>query len=216
MEEINNNIGVLFDLDGVIIDSETRYTVFWEDMEAKYPSGIPNFTTKIKGTNLSSIMSHYTDENKKAAILKELTEFEKTMRYDIFPEAQRFLDDLRAARIPCVIVTSSGQSKMDRLFAQHPELKDYFSGIVTGEMVSHSKPHPECFIKGAEMIDVPASRCVVFEDSIYGVNAGIASGAKVVALTTTFPDEIKKTEADRIIDSFADFRISDLHSLLDD
>ena len=216
MKENNNNIGVLFDLDGVIIDSETRYTVFWEDMEAKYPSGIPNFTTKIKGTNLSSIMSHYTDENKKAAILKELTEFEKTMRYDIFPEAQRFLDDLRTARIPCVIVTSSGQSKMDRLFSQHPELKDYFSGIVTGEMVSHSKPNPECFIKGAEMIDVPASRCVVFEDSIYGVNAGIASGAKVVALTTTFPDEIKKTEADRIIDSFADFRISDLHSLLDD
>lgn len=212
---MKKKIGVLFDLDGVIIDSETKYSVFWDNMEAKYPSGVPSFTAKIKGTNLKSIMSHYKDEAKKQAILSELSSFEKTMVYDIFPDAQRLLDELKANHIPCVIVTSSGQSKMDRLFAQHPTLKNYFHGIVTGEMVTHSKPHPECFIKGAELIGVLATDCVVFEDSIYGVNAGIASGAKVVALTTTFPEDIKNTKADKIMDSFADFHISDIYNLFD-
>ncbi len=212
---MEGKIGILFDLDGVIIDSETKYTEFWEAMEAKYPSGVPNFTTKIKGTNLQSIMSHYTDNAKKQAVLAEIAAFEKTMVYDIYPDAQRFLDELHDEHIPCVIVTSSGQTKMDRLFAQHPDLKNYFQDIVTGEMVTHSKPDPECFLKGAEMLHLPAERCAVFEDSIYGVNAGIAAGAKVVALTTTFPSEIKKTKADKIIDSFADFHISDVYKLFD-
>ena len=55
-------IGALFDLDGVVIDTEGVYSRFWEDIEKKYPTGIPDFAVKIKGTNLNSIMSHYTDD----------------------------------------------------------------------------------------------------------------------------------------------------------
>ena len=210
----SKNIGVLFDLDGVIIDSEGVYSRFWVEIEKRYPTGIPDFAAKIKGTNITSIMSHYTDENIKRMVLDDLAEFEKQMRYDVFPDARRFLQDLKAAEIPCAMVTSSGEMKLLRLFKQHPMLKDYFSAIVSGEMVTHSKPHPECFLKGAELIGRRTSDCVVFEDSIFGVESGIAAGAKVVALTTTFPEAIKNTKADTFIDSFADFGVEDIMRLL--
>ena len=165
-------IGALFDLDGVVIDTEGVYSRFWEDIEKKYPTGIPDFAVKIKGTNLNSIMSHYTDPVAKAAVLDALAEFEKTMVYEIFPDAERFLKELKAAGVPCAMVTSSGEMKLQRLFAQQPHLKGYFDAIVSGEMVSHSKPHPECFLKGAEMIGCRPEDCVVFEDSLLGVRQG--------------------------------------------
>ena len=205
--------GALFDLDGVVIDTEGVYSRFWVDIEQKYPTGIPNFAVKIKGTNLASIMSHYTDPVAHEAVLKALAEFEHTMTYEIFPEAERFIRELRAAGVPCAMVTSSGEMKLQRLFAQHPHLRGYFDAIVSGEMVQHSKPHPECFEKGDRMIGCSPERCVVFEDSLLGVESGKAAGAKVVALPTTFPEAIKNTEADKIIDSFADFSLSDFLKL---
>ncbi|MGN1245356.1 MAG: HAD family hydrolase [Muribaculaceae bacterium] len=208
------HIGALFDLDGVVIDTEGVYSRFWEDIEKQYPTGIPNFAVKIKGTNLNSIMSHYTDQAAKEAVLKALAEFERTMVYEIFPEAERLLKELRAAGVPCAMVTSSGEMKLRRLFAQHPHLKGYFDAIVSGEMVKHSKPHPECFEKGAEMIGCEPKNCVVFEDSLLGVESGKAAGAKVVALPTTFPDTIRTTAADLFIDTFANFTVADFRSLL--
>lgn len=202
-------IGALFDLDGVVIDTEGVYSRFWVDIEQKYPTGIPNFAVKIKGTNLASIMSHYTDPEAKEAVLKALARFEHTMTYEIFPEAERLLRELREAGVPCAMVTSSGEMKLQRLFAQQPHLRGYFDAIVSGEMVQHSKPHPECFLKGAEMIGRRAEDCVVFEDSLLGVEAGKAAGAKVVALPTTFPEAIRTTAADLIIDSFAGFTVGD-------
>ena len=136
------------------------------------------------------------------------------MVYEISPYAERFLKELKAAGVPCAMVTSSGEMKLSRLFAQQPHLKEYFDAIVSGEMVKHSKPHPECFIKGAEIIGCRPEDCVVFEDSILGVASGKAAGAKVVALPTTFPDTIRTTEADLFIDSFANFTVDSFLELL--
>lgn len=209
-----DKIGALFDLDGVVIDTEGVYSRFWAEAERRYPTGIPDFAQKIKGTNLASILSHYPDEAVRRHILDDLEAFEREMQYEIFPDAMRFVEDLNVAGIPCAMVTSSGEMKLRRLFAQHPSLKEYFSAIVSGEMVAHSKPHPECFLKGAGLIGREASHCVVFEDSLYGVEAGVAAGAKVVALTTTFPDAIMTTKADKFIDSFAGFSVGDMLGLL--
>lgn len=213
---MKKNIGALFDLDGVVIDSEGVYSRFWVEIEKKFPSGIPGFADKIKGTNLASILSHYSDEDTKQRVLNALKEFEETMVYNIFPEALCFIGELREAGIPCAMVTSSGEMKLQRLYIQHPYLIECFDAIVSGEMVQHSKPHPECFIKGAQMIGCDPENCVVFEDSILGVQSGKAAGAKVVALPTTFPDTIKNTEADKFIDSFADFSLDDFLKILED
>ena len=209
---MEKTIGCLFDIDGVIIDSETQYSMFWDEIEKIYPTGIPNYSMVIKGSNLPSILhKYYPDEQARKEILHRLEIFEGSMPLDIFPGVIDFLEELKAASIPCVVVTSSTKEKMDRLYSLHPELKQYFVGTINGDMVTHPKPNPECYIKGAEMIDTDILKCIVFEDSINGLKAGKASGARVMALSTTLPEERLKTmEPEMIIPSFVGFHISSL------
>lgn len=206
------NWGCLFDVDGVIIDSETQYSIFWDGIEAIYPTGIPGYSMKIKGSTLPVILSkYYNSESVRQDILTRLERFEDTMPLNIFPGVIDFLQQLQAAGVPCAIVTSSTRAKMERLQRLHPELWPYFAAVIDGEMVSSPKPAPECYQKGASLIGLQPERCVVFEDSINGIKAGKAAGAYLVALSTTLPVESLKTmEPDMIIPSFAGFHVSTL------
>ena len=103
-----NKIGVLFDLDGVLIDSESVYTKFWAAAEKLYPTGIVNFAIKIKGTTLPDILSRYfPDIEVQKKLMKMINDFEASMQYIPFEEAMRFVDELSAANIPTAIVTRS-------------------------------------------------------------------------------------------------------------
>ncbi|MDE6051765.1 MAG: HAD hydrolase-like protein, partial [Paramuribaculum sp.] len=106
MTENLEGTGALFDLDGVIIDSEGTYTQFWSEIDRIYPTGIENYAYAIKGTTLPEIMKHYDDEDVKADILRRIVEFQETMRYRLYPGVERFLSELRERGIPAAIVTS--------------------------------------------------------------------------------------------------------------
>ena len=161
------NIGVLFDLDGVVIDSESIYTNFWIDIEKIFPTGIENFALKIKGSTLPTILNtYYPDEEKQAVIMSRIVDFEKNMQYRPFPEALRFIRELKEAGIRCAIVTSSSQNKMNNLYLQNPGFKELFDAVITGDVVTHSKPHPEPYLMGASAIGIQPENCYVFEDSL--------------------------------------------------
>ena len=178
--------GVLFDLDGVLIDTEGIYTQFWEAVDRRFPTGVEGFAQGIKGSNLHNILhTYFTTEEMREQVNDMLNGFQREMRYNYFPGAIELLTELRSAGIPCCIVTSSDRNKMAALYAQHPDVTSHFAAIVTGEMVSEPKPSPECFLLGARMLDVDIKDCVVIEDSINGLIAGMASGARVIGLATT-------------------------------
>ena len=203
------NIGCLFDLDGVLIDSESLYTRFCNEVEETMPTVVPDFAIKIKGSNLPTILNTYYAPSLHQAIIDKLQVFEDNMIYPIFPGVIDFLDELNKNSVPCAIVTSSSMDKVKRLFKLYPDFGQYFCGIITGDMVTHSKPNPECYLKGANAINREISNCYVFEDSIFGIQAGKAAGAHVIGLPTTLPvDKIKETEPEMIIDSFIGFRLS--------
>ena len=206
--------GVLFDLDGVLIDSETLYTEFWSNAEKKYPTGVEDFAYVIKGNNLAKILSTYfPDKEVQADLLRMIDEFERNMQYPIFPGAMELVNSLNQQNIPCAIVTSSDISKMDKLAMQHPDFLNHFNAMVTGNMVSKSKPAPECFLRGAEMIGVDIKDCVVCEDSPSGILAGLNSGAKVIAIATTLRRKDINKDAHKIVDSIADISVDDILSL---
>lgn len=206
--------GVLFDLDGVLIDSETLYTEFWSNAEKKYPTGVEDFAYVIKGNNLAKILSTYfPDKEVQADLLRMIDEFERNMQYHIFPGAMELVNSLNQQNIPCAIVTSSDISKMDKLAMQHPDFLNHFNAMVTGNMVSKSKPDPECFLRGAEMICVDIKDCVVCEDSPSGILAGLNSGAKVIAIATTLRRKDINKDAHKIVDSIADISVDDILSL---
>lgn len=209
MEIDKSKIGVLFDLDGVIIDTEGIYLNFWEEMNRLYPTGYPDLAIRIKGTNLASILSTYfPNEAAQHDIVNRLNDFQNRMEYRPFPGAVEFLQNLKTEGIPFAIATSSDNLKMQKFFSQNPVLKELITVVVTGDMVTHSKPHPECYLTAAKMINREIENCIVFEDSLQGLAAGRASGAKVVALSTTYPEEALRGKADIIVPSLADFHFS--------
>jgi HAD superfamily hydrolase (TIGR01509 family) len=195
----------LFDLDGVIMDTETQYGIFWNRM-GKELLGMDDFGRTIKGQTLNHIISHFDGVSKsKDEIIRELYEYERNMSYDYIPGADAFMKDLHARGIPMAIVTSSNDAKMVNVRKAHPELWELTDAILTSEHFSKSKPDPECFIKGMEILGGRPEETFVFEDSIHGINAGRAAGAKVIGLATTNTREAIVHLCDQVIDDFIGF-----------
>lgn len=209
---MEKELGVLFDLDGVLLDTEGIYTDFWQAVDDIYPTGVPGFTHIIKGSNLTTILdTYYPDKDLQKIIIGILDDFEKGMVYRPFEDAMKFVEELYNNDIPCCIVTSSSMEKMKNAFKQLPNFRKYFKGLVTGDMVKCCKPNPEGYLLGAKILGVSPENCYVFEDSLQGIQAGINAGCKVVALTTTIArNEVEKLKASKIIDNFAGFRVNEM------
>ncbi|MBR5685829.1 MAG: HAD family hydrolase [Muribaculaceae bacterium] len=189
MSEMTKRCGILFDLDGVLLDSEGQYSIFWASMDEEYPTGVPDFASFIKGFHLTRILGYFADDEERQTVLDKLLAFERNMKFDFFPGALEFVKKLRDAGMPIAIVTSSDRKKMQALYSQHPEFPTLFDQIVTGDMVAKAKPDPECFLMGAQLIGVDIKDCIVFEDSRNGLIAARASGARVIGITTTLTAE---------------------------
>lgn len=201
----------LFDLDGVIIDTEGQYGTFWHNIGQEFLSDQPNFSQAIKGMSLVQIYdAHFAgNEGLQTEITRRLNAFEKEMHYPYFPGVVDFLQALRAQNGVAAVVTSSNEAKMRRVYAEHPELPTLFSKIFTAEHVTRSKPAPDCYLNAAAVLGKSPSDCVVFEDSWNGLKAGRASGAKVVALATSLSRDFLEsadcaTLYDVLIDDFSE------------
>lgn len=200
----------LFDLDGVLIDSETLYTRFWERVGRSHHLPSPTFALDIKGTTLVDILNTYfPDPEVRKDVDRMLHEFENEIVYPVYDGALEFVDSLRSCGVKTVIVTSSDEKKMDFLFAQHPDFSSHFDAIVTASDVTRSKPDPEPYLVGASKVGCDPRDCVVFEDSFQGLEAGRRAGAAVIALSTTNPAASLKGKADRIVGSLAELDASE-------
>lgn len=204
---IEKPIAALFDFDGVVMDTESQYTLFWDEKGKKYHPEIPDFGHHIKGQTLTQLYEKYFlyPEELQPQITQELNEFETHMYFEYIPGVVDFMKELRKQGVKIAIVTSSNDKKMANAYRAHPELLELVDKILTADMFTHSKPHPECFLMGAEVFDVPIENCVVFEDSFHGLEAGNRAGMKVVGLSTTNPSSAIIDKASVIISDFVGF-----------
>ncbi|MBD5287250.1 MAG: HAD family phosphatase [Bacteroides sp.] len=202
--EANNDIACLFDLDGVLVDSERIYTKIWEAIEKHWPTGIENFAYKIKGTTLEDILERHFPEEAREDITKELLRLEGMMIYGPMPGAIEFIDALKAKGIPVALVTSSNGLKMDHLWHDMPGFKEKFDVIITGDEVTNSKPDPEGYLAAAKALGVDPKRCAVFEDSLQGVKAGNAAGAFVIGVAGTLKASDIQPFSDIVVNAVAD------------
>jgi HAD superfamily hydrolase (TIGR01509 family) len=132
------------------------------------------------------------------------------MVYEFIPGVPEFLKTLKEAGVPTAIVTSSNDKKMANVYRALPQIKSLVDMILTSEHFTKSKPDPECFLKGMELLGGTPADTVIFEDSIHGLTAARASGAKVIGLATTFPAERITSLCDMVIQDFSELNISDL------
>ena len=194
----------LFDLDGVILDTEGSYTAFWDDYGSRHFSE-KDFGLKIKGQTLVKILGDYfPEENERKAITDAINDFERKMSYPFVPGVENYIKSLKSNGIRTAVVTSSNLLKMENVYRCHPGFREMFDIILTSEDFSESKPSPYCYLKAMRLFGAGPEDCVVFEDSLAGLQSARASGAFVTALTTTNPEEVVRNYADLVIRDFND------------
>ena len=183
----------LFDLDGVVFDTEPQYTVFWGGVMRKFRPDVPGLEYTIKGSTLTRIFEN---------IVKGLDEFERNMDYPFVEGFEDFVKDCRRNGLKTAVVTSSNKAKMDSVMKKRPELTELFDAILMSEDFEFSKPQPDCYIKGAQRFGAKPEECLVFEDSFNGLKSGRASGAVVVGLSTSNSEEAIKEYCDIVIPNY--------------
>ena len=178
----------LFDLDGVVFDTEPQYTVFWGSQCRLYHPEHPGLEHEIKGSTLTQIYDRWFSgplASEQAAITERLNDFEAQMQFEYIGGFEQLIADLHAHGVKTAVVTSSNQPKMESVYRAQPGFRQLFDAILTSEDFEYSKPHPDCYLKAAARFGAAPEECIVFEDSFNGLKSGRAAGMKVVGVATT-------------------------------
>lgn len=209
---------ILFDCDGVLLDTESQYTEMWGSVGKELFPDVPDFALRVKGQTLASIKEQWlnNDDALVARMQQLLDGLEANMRYEYVVGAEGFVRECRAAGLRTALVTSSNARKMACVYAARPEFRTSFDTVIIAEDVEHSKPAPDGYLLAAKRFGLPPHECAVFEDSLNGLRAGRASGARVVGLSTTLPATEIAPLSDLVIPDFSHFSVQDLRNALRD
>jgi len=203
----------LFDLDGVVFNTEPQYTTFWGAQCREFHPEHPGLEHEIKGQTLVQIYDAWFSGNlqeKQALITERLNRFEQEMDYEYVAGFEEFVRNLRARGVKTAVVTSSNRVKMEAVYQRRPEFKSLFDAILTSEDFERSKPDPDCYLKAAKRLETSVEDSVVFEDSFNGLKSGRAAGMYVVGLATTNAAEAISPYCDRVISDYHELENSKL------
>lgn len=198
----------LFDLDGVVFDTEPQYTVFWRQQCREFHPEHPGLEQEIKGQTLVQIYDTWFSGPLTASrelITQRLNDYERQMAYDYVAGFPDFIARLRADGVLTAVVTSSNMVKMQAVYASHPEFQSLFDAILTSEDFVASKPDPDCYLRAAGRLGVAPEHCVVFEDSFNGLRSGRAAGMRVVGLATTNTADAILSYSDEVIPNYINY-----------
>jgi beta-phosphoglucomutase len=221
MAKLHKQRGVIFDLDGVLIDTGPFHKQSWYDLAEKeglemsdqlfYSTfGMQNYQIipKLAGRQVSrdqiDRMSDWKEQR-----YRDLIEGKLQLLQGVKP----LLEDLKRHGFALAIGTSAPRANLDFMF-EHISLVDFFDDYVTGEEIKEGKPAPDTFLKAAKKLSIPARKCIVVEDAVAGVQAGKAAGMAVVAVTNT-TDRAKLSQADLVVDSLAELDAANFITLID-
>ena len=194
----------LFDLDGVLLDTEGKYQEFWEVIAKEYGLDPKVFPISIKGQTTDTIVKDNFIPEVRESIKERYHQYQQNMKYEFFIGAQDVLKVCKDKGIKTAIVTSSDKVKMDVVYQQYPNLKYMVDLVLTAEDFNHPKPSPQCWLIAAKRLNVEISKCVIFEDSINGLKSAKASGGYVFGLITTHSVEIVNPFSNKVISNISD------------
>lgn len=215
-------IGIIFDWDGVIIDSAVQHEESWVRLAAEERKALPADHFKLGfGRKNEWIIPELLRWTRDPAEIRRLSLRKEALYRDIvverglaaLPGVHVFLDRLKAAGIPCCIGSSTHRENILTILGVL-HFEGYFAGMVTAEDVSHGKPDPEVFLKAAARIDRPPARCIVFEDAHAGIEAARAGGMKVVGVATTHPLSALEENVDRVVHQLDELDVADLERIV--
>jgi len=193
---------VLFDMDGVLVDSEeimmrgAQYALAQWGVQAEPADFIPFIGTgedRFVGGVAEAHGVPYEKEMKARAYARYA---ELALKTDIvIPGAPDLLRRLFARGVPCAVCSSADMVKVAINVRALGLAPSDFGALLTGESVERKKPFPDIYLAGAAALGVPPERCVVVEDAVSGVRAGHAAGMRVIAVTTSFTAQEMRDQA---------------------
>lgn len=211
---------VIFDMDGVIVHSNPIHKTTINEFCRKYGLEVSDqeLREKVYGrTNQDWIPAVFGDISQDR--ITELADEKEQMFRDVFDPKKHvvsgfveFLDLLKEHEIKMVVATSAPAENAVHIL-EGLDIFGYFDAVLNSSHVSKSKPDPEPYLKAAKAVNVDPKDCIVFEDSISGVQSGLNAGAKVVGVTTTHTqDELSNCQL--VIEDFSGLEVAEIEKLL--
>ncbi len=185
-------VGLLFDMDGVLVHSMPLHTRAWERYLDGLGIQVDDLERRMHGKRNSELVndliaSNLTEEvvfahgAGKERLFREMMLADSMEQYQI-PGLPEFLE--RHKNLPMAVGSNAEPANIDFVLDQFG-LRRYFKVTVNGHQVDRPKPFPDIYLKAAELLGLEPRQCVVFEDSPTGVQAGLAAGMRVIGVETT-------------------------------
>jgi len=221
MAVISDSKAVIFDLDGVLVDTAQAHRQAWYDLAAK--QGVPmsdEFFYSTFGMQNSQILPMLLGVDLSEEQIEQLSRWKERRYREIVVQqlrpvqgAHQLLSRLKDARFHLAVGSSAPRENLE-LILQRAHFATYFDTYVTSEDVSNGKPAPDTFLKAAERLQVAPRCCVVVEDAVPGIQAARAARMAVVAVTTSRSRQ-DLAEADIVVDSLAELGADDFIRLIE-
>jgi HAD superfamily hydrolase (TIGR01509 family) len=187
---------VIFDMDGVIVDSEPRHEQAFLQVlnEIGYGGNHGVRVADFIGRSDHELWLDFLSRHKPVQTLEELLGMKRRVVLEIIRREQPVFDGLRElvekiATIYKLAVASGSERAVVQEVLALPGLQQFFPVAVSRADVSHGKPAPDIFLKAAELLNVLPKECWVIEDSKPGIAAGLAAGMRVIAITNTYSED---------------------------
>ena len=191
--------GAIFDMDGLLIDSERIWQGVWHELAAERGMTLADtFAGDICGTGgakTREVLRRYFPAHDPEEILRECSDRVHALEeggVPLKPGVHTILNGLRGAGYR-IAVASSSPMEMIRHNLRLDGVEGYFDALTSGREVANCKPAPDVFLLAAERLGLPPEECYVFEDSLSGVEAGWRAGCRAVMI----PDLVQPTETAR-------------------
>lgn len=197
MSPIRQVTHVIFDVDGLLLDSERLYTRCFQRIFAEYGKGFPlAFKARLMGLSATKSASLCVSEFDipvtaevflQQMLTEQLIEFPNT---ELMPGARELVEHLHAVRVPMGVATSSKKATFAVKTGHHQDVFSKMMVTVNGDdpAVKEAKPAPDIFLEAAKRMNVHPTACLAFEDSPNGVRAALAAGMRVIWIPDTSLD----------------------------
>jgi beta-phosphoglucomutase len=210
---------VIFDMDGVIVDSHPIHKKAWRRFLDSVGKEVPeeDLDFILDGRKKEDILRHFLGDLSPQEIHrlgheKELL-FREEARAELRPVegVEQLLNSLSRAKIKLGVASSGSDSRVNFVLRQL-HLLQYFSAIVAGDEVSAGKPDPAIFRLTSQKLDVVPEQILVFEDSVSGIKAATAAGMRCVGLAeASRAESLLEAGAEHVIDHFGGFSVTEVH-----
>jgi beta-phosphoglucomutase family hydrolase len=190
---VRSPLALIFDMDGVIVDSNPAHREAWARFNLQYGlHTTEEMYSRMYGRRNDQIVRDYFGADlsdgevaargrAKEALYREM--IADRIEEMLVPGLRPFLE--RYSDLP-MAVGSNAEPENINFLLDRAGLRPYFQAVVDGHQVSNPKPHPDVYLLTAHLLGIPPANCIVFEDSPSGVIAGASAGMKVIGLRTTY------------------------------